>query len=77
MEKQTSDLYYVIQKSGELIHSYFNRFNAEMVNVKNCEVKTAIEAYKRGLDNISGLYMELTKYPQENLKTYKPERYHT
>ncbi|KAJ9541934.1 hypothetical protein OSB04_028440 [Centaurea solstitialis] len=47
MEKQTSDLYYVVQKSGETIRDYFNRFNASMIKVKNCDVKTAIEAYKR------------------------------
>ncbi|KAI3719984.1 hypothetical protein L6452_20891 [Arctium lappa] len=28
MEKQTSDLYYVVQKNGESIRDYFNRFNA-------------------------------------------------
>ncbi|KAJ9557127.1 hypothetical protein OSB04_011741 [Centaurea solstitialis] len=66
MEKQTSDLYYVVQKTGETIRDYFNRFNAEMIEVKNCDVKTAIEAYKRGLDNCSELYMDLTKYPPEN-----------
>ncbi|RRC79406.1 hypothetical protein [Escherichia coli] len=66
MEKQTSDLYYVVQKSGETIRDYFNRFNAAMIEVKNCDVKTAIEAYKRGLDDSSGLYLELTKYPPEN-----------
>ncbi|KAJ9566692.1 hypothetical protein OSB04_002658 [Centaurea solstitialis] len=66
MEKQTSDLYYVVQKSGETIRDYFNTFNAAMIEVKNCDVKTAIEAYKRGLDDSSGLYLELTKYPPEN-----------
>jgi len=66
MEKQTSDLYYAVQKTGETIRSYFNRFNAEMINVRNCDVKTAIEAYKRGLDDTSGLYTDLTKYPPEN-----------
>jgi hypothetical protein len=66
MEKQTGDLYYIIQKTGESIRSYFNRFNAEMINVRNCDVKTAIEAYKRGLDDTSGLYVDLTKYPPEN-----------
>ncbi|KAJ9557130.1 hypothetical protein OSB04_011744 [Centaurea solstitialis] len=66
MEKQTSDLYYVVQKPGETIHDYFNRFNAAMIEVKNCDVKTAIEAYKRGLEDSSGLYLELTKYPPEN-----------
>ncbi|KAJ9557089.1 hypothetical protein OSB04_011703 [Centaurea solstitialis] len=66
MEKQTSDLYYVVQKTGETIRDYFNRFNAKMIEVKNCDIKTAIEAYKRGLDNSSELYTDLTKYPPEN-----------
>ncbi|KAJ9542393.1 hypothetical protein OSB04_028899 [Centaurea solstitialis] len=66
MQKQTSDLYYVVQKPGETIRDYFNRFNAAMIEVKNCDVKTAIEAYKRGLEDSSGLYLELTKYPPEN-----------
>ncbi|KAJ9544554.1 hypothetical protein OSB04_024261 [Centaurea solstitialis] len=65
-EKQTSDLYYVVQKTGETIREYFNRFNAEMIEVKNCDVRTAIEAYKRGLDTSSELYTDLTKYPPEN-----------
>ena len=66
MENQTSDLYYIVQKTGETIRSYFSRFNAEMINVRNCDLKTAIEAYKRGLDDTSGLYIDLTKYPPEN-----------
>ncbi|KAJ9552433.1 hypothetical protein OSB04_016478 [Centaurea solstitialis] len=66
MEKQTSDLYYVVQKPGETIRDYFNRFNAAMIEVKNCDVKTSIEAYKRGQEDSSGLYLELTKYPPEN-----------
>ncbi|KAJ9536552.1 hypothetical protein OSB04_un000251 [Centaurea solstitialis] len=66
MEKQTSDLYYIVQKSRETIRDYFNRFNAAMIEIKNCDVKTAIEAYKRGLEDSSGLYLELTKYPPEN-----------
>ncbi|KAJ9541697.1 hypothetical protein OSB04_028203, partial [Centaurea solstitialis] len=53
-------------KNGESIRDYFNRFNAEMIEVKNCDVKTAIEAYKQGLDDTSGLYIDLTKYSPEN-----------
>ncbi|KAJ9541041.1 hypothetical protein OSB04_027547 [Centaurea solstitialis] len=34
MEKQTSDLYYIVQKSGETIRDYFNRFNAAMIEIK-------------------------------------------
>ena len=37
-----------------------------MINVRNCDIKTAIEAYKRGLDDTSGLYTDLTKYPPKN-----------
>ena len=66
MEKRTNDLYYVVQKTGDTIRNYFNRFNAEMINVRNCDIKTAIKAYKRGLDDKSGLYTDLTKYPPEN-----------
>ncbi|KAJ9552814.1 LOW QUALITY PROTEIN: hypothetical protein OSB04_016859, partial [Centaurea solstitialis] len=70
MEKQTSNLYYV--KSEETIRDYFNRFNAAMI--ENCDVKTAIEAYKRGLDDSSGLYLELTKYPPENFDDHSSEK---
>ncbi|KAJ9557218.1 hypothetical protein OSB04_011832 [Centaurea solstitialis] len=66
MEKQTSDLYYIVQKTSESICDYFNRFNAEMINIRNCDVKTTIEAYKRGLDDTSGFYVDLRKYPPEN-----------
>ena len=45
MEKQANDLYYVVQKTRETIRSYFNRFKAETINVRNCDIKTAIEAY--------------------------------
>ncbi|KAI3667466.1 hypothetical protein L6452_42524 [Arctium lappa] len=68
MEKQTSDLYYVVQKNGESIRDYFNQFNTEMIGIRNCDVKTAIEAYKRGLDDSSGLYLDLTKYPPETFE---------
>lgn len=39
-----------------------------MISVRNCDVKTAIEAYKRGLDENTGLYTDLTKYPPENFE---------
>ena len=37
-----------------------------MINVRNCDIKIAIEPYKRGLDDTLGLYTNLTKYPPEN-----------
>ncbi|KAI3706977.1 hypothetical protein L6452_25105 [Arctium lappa] len=39
-----------------------------MTSVRNCDFKTAIEAYKRGLDESSGLYTDLTKYPLDNFE---------
>ncbi|KAJ9544335.1 hypothetical protein OSB04_024042 [Centaurea solstitialis] len=66
MEKQTSDLYYVVQKPGEIIRDYFNIFNTTMIEVKNCGVKTAIDAYKRGLEDSSRIYLELMKYRPKN-----------
>ncbi|KAI3681341.1 hypothetical protein L6452_36132 [Arctium lappa] len=46
MEKQTNDLYYITKKTGEFVRSYLNRFNSEMINMLNYDVKTAIEVYK-------------------------------
>ncbi|XP_021753778.1 uncharacterized protein LOC110719183 [Chenopodium quinoa] len=62
VEKQTSDLYRVMQRNGETIKSYFGRFNKEMIGIKNYDVRMAIEAFKRGLFLESKLYKEFTKY---------------
>ncbi|KAJ9561546.1 hypothetical protein OSB04_006706 [Centaurea solstitialis] len=40
--------------------------DTKMIEVKNIDIKTAIEAYKRGPDNSSELYMDLRKYPPDN-----------
>ncbi|XP_056697822.1 uncharacterized protein [Spinacia oleracea] len=63
LEKQTSDLYRLVQGPTESVRDYFNRFNCEKISIKNCDVRTAIEAFKRGLVPNSELYRELTKYP--------------
>ncbi|XP_056695513.1 uncharacterized protein [Spinacia oleracea] len=63
LEKQTSDLYWLVQGPTESVRDYFNRFNCEKISIKNCDVRTAIEAFKRGLVPNSELYRELTKYP--------------
>ncbi|XP_056688732.1 uncharacterized protein [Spinacia oleracea] len=49
LEKQTSDLYRLVQGPTESVRDYFNRFNCEKISIKNCDVRTAIEAFKRGL----------------------------
>ncbi|XP_056690256.1 uncharacterized protein [Spinacia oleracea] len=63
LEKQTSDLYQLAQGPNESLRDYFDRFNCENISIKNCDVKTAIEAFKRGLIPNSELYREITKYP--------------
>ncbi|XP_056691861.1 uncharacterized protein [Spinacia oleracea] len=68
LEKQTSDLYRLVQGPTESVRDYFNRFNCEKISIKNCDVRTAIEAFKRGLVPNSELYRELNKYPCANFE---------
>ncbi|XP_056687846.1 uncharacterized protein [Spinacia oleracea] len=68
LEKQTSDLYRLVQGPTESVRDYFNRFNCEKISIKNCDVRTAIEAFKRGLIPNSELYREITKYPCATFK---------
>ncbi|XP_056685603.1 uncharacterized protein [Spinacia oleracea] len=63
LEKQTSDIYQLFQSPTESVRDYFSRFNCEKISIKNCDVKTTIEAFKRGLVPNSKLYREITKYP--------------
>ena len=62
-EKTTSDLYKITQRHREPLRDYLTRFNREKVTITNCDVPTAIEAFRRGLERDSPLYDELTKYP--------------
>ncbi|XP_010677959.1 uncharacterized protein LOC104893542 [Beta vulgaris subsp. vulgaris] len=63
MEKQASDLHRIVQKSDESLEEFVNRFNREKVSIPSCDARTAIEAFRRGLDKEYDLYKELTKYP--------------
>ncbi|CAH9056361.1 unnamed protein product [Cuscuta europaea] len=63
LEKQTSDLYRIIQRRGESLRDYLHRFNKEKVSIPRCDIPTAVEAFRRGLSDDSELYRELTKYP--------------
>ncbi|XP_057247381.1 uncharacterized protein LOC130589811 [Beta vulgaris subsp. vulgaris] len=63
MEKQASDLHRIVQKSDESLKEFVNRFNREKVSIPNCDARMTIEAFRRGLDEESDLYKELTKYP--------------
>ena len=59
-EKTRSDLYKVVQCHRESLRDYLTRFNREKVTITNCDVPTAIEAFRRGLEHDSPLYDELT-----------------
>ncbi|XP_021733296.1 uncharacterized protein LOC110700116 [Chenopodium quinoa] len=63
IEKQSSDLYRVVQRHGESLRDYLNRFNREKIGIHKCDAPTTIEAFRRGLLDHSELYKELTKYP--------------
>nr|XP_017245120.1 PREDICTED: uncharacterized protein LOC108216789 [Daucus carota subsp. sativus] len=66
-EKTTSDLYKITQRYREPLREYLTRFNREKVTITNCDIPTAIEAFRRGLERDSPLYDELTKYPCKTL----------
>ncbi|XP_010677039.1 uncharacterized protein LOC104892753 [Beta vulgaris subsp. vulgaris] len=61
LEKHTGDLYRITQKANEAVRQYLDRFNKEMMSVKNLDVPTGIEAFMRTYK--SRLYYELTRYP--------------
>ncbi|XP_074283451.1 uncharacterized protein LOC141607998 [Silene latifolia] len=64
--KQPSDLYRIVQEIGESIKDYVTRFNAEKVSIRGCDMSTAINVFRQGLDKESNLYKELTmKIPIE------------
>ncbi|XP_074302128.1 uncharacterized protein LOC141633583 [Silene latifolia] len=62
-EKQTSDLYQIVQGSEESTRDFLNRFNREKVAIPQCDIATTIEAFRQGLHQDSDLYKDLTKYP--------------
>ncbi|XP_074302957.1 uncharacterized protein LOC141637297 [Silene latifolia] len=62
-EKQTSDLYRIVQGFEESTRDYLNRFNKEKVAILRCDIATAIQAFRRELHQDSDLYKDLTKHP--------------
>ncbi|XP_021760039.1 uncharacterized protein LOC110724827 [Chenopodium quinoa] len=63
IKKQSSNLYRVVQRHGESLRDYLNRFNREKNGIHKCDAPTTIKAFRRGLLDHSELYKELTKYP--------------
>ncbi|XP_021766983.1 uncharacterized protein LOC110731430 [Chenopodium quinoa] len=62
-DKQTSDLYQIVQGPKETIRTYWSQFNKENVSIKNVDNRTATEAFLRGLHTDSDLYKDMVKYP--------------
>lgn len=63
LEKYTSGYYGILKKLQEPIRNYHNRFNKEMIRIKDLDTKTAIECFKKGLILRSKLYNCLTVCP--------------
>ncbi|XP_056843232.1 uncharacterized protein LOC130495754 [Raphanus sativus] len=62
LEKNSDDLYEVLQHRNEPLRSYIARFNQEKVATPQCNANTTISAFKRGLLPEGDLYKELIKY---------------
>ncbi|XP_013608316.1 PREDICTED: uncharacterized protein LOC106315092 [Brassica oleracea var. oleracea] len=62
LEKTLDSLYEILQHRVETLRDYIARFNQEKVSIPECNVTTAISAFKRGMLPDGDLYKELTKY---------------
>ncbi|XP_038688665.1 uncharacterized protein LOC119987827 [Tripterygium wilfordii] len=68
LPKTSDDLYKIKRGSAESLRSYIGRFLAEKVLITNCNIETAITAFKKGLLPFDELYKELTKFPCTNME---------
>ncbi|KAF2579077.1 hypothetical protein F2Q68_00004800 [Brassica cretica] len=62
LEKTSDGLYEILQHRAEPLRGYIARFNQEKVAIPECNIPSAISAFKRGLLPDGDLYKELTKY---------------
>ncbi|XP_074300147.1 uncharacterized protein LOC141631365 [Silene latifolia] len=67
-EKYTSNLYSVVQGFDEKIRDSITRFKKEKVAIRDCDVPTAIEAFRQGLHHDSDMYKECTRHPCRTFK---------
>ncbi|XP_074293214.1 uncharacterized protein LOC141620175 [Silene latifolia] len=72
LEKRSSDLYRITQKSDETLRVFFAKFNKEKVSIPRYDIGTAVEAFRKGLLPNSDLYGELTKYPCHSFEDIQP-----
>ena len=71
LEKQTNDLYGVVKGTRESVHDYYNRFNKEMISIKDLDAKIATECFRKGLILRSKIYNRLTKHPCQTFEEGK------
>ncbi|KAF3508775.1 hypothetical protein F2Q69_00006812 [Brassica cretica] len=62
LEKTSDGLYEILQHRAEPLRGYIARFNQGKVAIPECNIPSAISAFKRGLLPDGDLYKELTKY---------------
>ena len=65
LEKQTNNLYGVVQGPRESFRDFYNHFNKEMISIKDLDTKTSIECFR------SKLYNRLTNYPCQTFEEVK------
>ncbi|XP_074300814.1 uncharacterized protein LOC141632137 [Silene latifolia] len=62
-QNHTGYLYRIVQGANETIVEFNTRFNNEKVAVREYDVSTAVEAFRRGLHHESDLYKQVTMHP--------------
>ncbi|XP_074265924.1 uncharacterized protein LOC141588377 [Silene latifolia] len=70
-QKHAGDLYRIAQEASDTIGEYNTRFNNEKVAVRECDVSTAVEAFRRGLHHDSDMYKQLTMHPCHSFEPVK------
>ncbi|KAF3520389.1 hypothetical protein DY000_02060320 [Brassica cretica] len=68
LEKTSDGLYEKLQHRVEPLRGYIARFNEEKVGIPECNIPTAISAFKRGFLPDRDLYKELTKYQWKTME---------
>ena len=73
LEKTSDGLYEILQHRAEPLLGYIARFKQEKVGIPECNIPTAISAFKRGLLPDGDLYKELAKYQCKAMEDVYPE----
>ncbi|XP_056688311.1 uncharacterized protein [Spinacia oleracea] len=68
VREAANDLYRVVQRPDKPLKYYIARFIKEKVTVLECDVPTAIEAFRQGLYGETDLWRDLIKYPCKTLE---------